>query len=118
MDSGWAAIIGSLVGGAGTFGATWLSAHLNRKKPDPADEAAKNLLRVLLEGGRFGWRTIDTLANVVGTDEQTVRRLLLEIGARGSMKDGRLWGLITRNPVPADPLAADPEVIEDPYADG
>jgi hypothetical protein len=99
MDSGWAAVLGSAVGGMGTFAATWLNAHLSRKKPDPAEEAAKRLLKELLEQPFWDWRHIRTLANVVGTDEPTVRRLLLEIGARGSTQSGEMWGLVSRNPM-------------------
>ncbi len=99
MDSGWAAILGSIVGGLGTFAATWLSAYLNRKQPDPSEEAAKKLLLTMLDRETWGWASIDTLANVVGTDHAHVRKLLLEIGARGSMRDGNTWGLISRNPI-------------------
>jgi hypothetical protein len=99
MDSGWAAIIGSAVGGIGTFAATWLSGYLNRKRPDPSEEAAKTLLRKMLEAPQWKWRRIKTLANVVGTDEATVRHFLLEIGARGSMSDPGHWGLVSRNPL-------------------
>lgn len=108
----------SLIGILGTlfasFGSIWLKDYLDRKRTSPADKAAKGLIQKLLEEDRFGWRTVDTLANVVGTDEATVRRLLLEIGARGSMKDGRLWGLLSRNPLTKDPLGDDPGIIEDP----
>jgi hypothetical protein len=112
MDSGWAALLGSVVGGIGTFGATWLNAYLNRKKPDPSEEAAKALLRAMLNRPKWKWANIRTLANVVGTDEQTVRRLLLLIGARGSMKDGAVWGLTSINPIEK---AATPD--DDPAAD-
>lgn len=120
MDSGWAALLGAVVGGVATFATTWLNAHLERTKTDPADEAAKKLLLALLDRPKFKWSSIDTLANVVGTDEAVVRRLLLEIGARGSMRDGKLWGLVSRNPlIDSDGRAArDPETIEDPHADG
>lgn len=117
MDSGWAAVIGSVVGGLGTFAATYLSAYLSRKKPDPSEEAAKGLLRSLLDNPTWTWRSLDSLANVVGTNEETVRRLLLEIGARGSMRDGRLWGLTSRNPITGDELSKDPRAISDPHAD-
>jgi hypothetical protein len=110
MDSGWAAVIGSAVGGLGTFAATWLSARLNRKEPNPSEEAAKALLRKLLETPGYHWRRIDTLANVVGTDEVTVRRLLLEIGARGSMRNGQYWGMTSRNPLEGP----EGEIVEDP----
>ena len=99
MDSGWAAVLGSVVGGLLTLAATWLNAYLNRKRPDPSDEAAKKLLLSMLDRKGWGWANIDTLANVVGTDHAQVRKLLLEIGARGSMQDGSTWGLVSRNPI-------------------
>lgn len=38
---------------------------------------------------------------VIGADEETTKRLLLEIGARSS-EDGRpLWALIRRQPLPS-----------------
>jgi hypothetical protein len=103
MDSGVAALVGSIggaiVGTLGTLGTTWLSAHLNKKKPDAAEEAAKVLLRTLLNRPKWKWARIETLSNAVGSDEVTVRRLLLEIGARGSLIDGHVWGLLSRNPI-------------------
>ena len=96
-----------MVGGIGTFAATWLSAHLNRKQPDPTDEAAKKLLLSMLDRESWQWAGIDTLANVVGADHARVRELLLQIGARGSMRDGNIWGLISRNPI------SDTEIPED-----
>lgn len=111
MNSSWAVGIFTL---SASLGAVWLNDYLARHRKNTADEAAKKLLKSLLEDDRFGWRTIDTLANVVGTDESTVRRLLLEIGARGSMKDGRLWGLVSRYPITKDSPGDDPRIIEDP----
>ncbi|HWA92453.1 MAG TPA: hypothetical protein VG889_20625 [Rhizomicrobium sp.] len=99
MDSGWAAVVGSIVGGIGTFSATWLSAHLNRARPDPSTEAAKQLLKKMLQSRGFEWRTIVTMSNVVGLPEAETRKLLLEIGARGAENDPELWGLISRNPL-------------------
>ena len=110
-------VAGSIIGVAGSILTTWLNAYLNRKEPDPSEVAAKDLLRTLLQTGRIAWKSIDVLANTIGTDENSVRRLLLEIGARGSTRDGRLWALISRKPLSDNPLADDPEIIEDPYAD-
>ena len=106
MDSGWAALLGSVVGGVGTFGATWLNAYLNRKRPDLGREAAKALLRKMLEAERFRWRYLGTLANVVGLSPGETRMLLLEIGARGSERNSEVWGLLSRNPFDG----SDPEV--------
>jgi len=36
--------------------------------------------------------------HVIGADEATTKRLLLEIGARGSEDGQDLWGLLERNP--------------------
>jgi hypothetical protein len=117
MDAGLAALIAAAIATLGTLAGTWLNDYLARLRKDPSEQAAKTLLLTLLNQ-KWRWRTIDTLANVVGTDEATVRRLLLEIGARGSMRDGRLWGLTTRNPIAnRDLLAEDPSIIEDPEPD-
>jgi len=83
---------------AASLGGVWLNDYLAKQRKSASEEAAKRLLTTMLNR-KWKWNRIDTLANVVGTDEATVRRLLLEIGARGSMKDGRLWGLLTRNPI-------------------
>jgi len=61
----------------------------------------------MLDREKWQWASIDTLANVIGTDHARVRKLLLEIGARGSMRDGNAWGLISRNPI------KDAEIPED-----
>lgn len=39
-----------------------------------------------------------TLSRVIGADEETTKRLLIELGARGSEKDDGLWGLIENHP--------------------
>ena len=53
----------------------------------------------MLEKG-LKWRSLSTLSNVTGLDEDEAKRLLVEIGARGSETDPNLWGLISRNPLP------------------
>jgi len=69
MDSGLAALIGSVIGGLTTCGVTWLSAHLNRTRPNPADEAAKAILTHMLQVKELRWRTIHTMANVIGLND-------------------------------------------------
>ena len=53
----------------------------------------------MLENG-FSWRSLSTLSNVTGLDEDEAKRLLVEIGARGSETNPSLWGLVSRNPLP------------------
>jgi hypothetical protein len=44
------------------------------------------------------WRKVATLSRVIGADEETAKRLLIEVGARVSEKDDGLWGLIKSHP--------------------
>jgi hypothetical protein len=37
-------------------------------------------------------------ARVIGADEETTKRLLIEVGARRSENDDGLWGLIENHP--------------------
>lgn len=54
----------------------------------------------MLNDDRFPehWRRMSTLSRVIGASEQTTKRLLIEVGARGSEKDDALWGLIAHHP--------------------
>jgi hypothetical protein len=49
--------------------------------------------------GEHRWRDIGTLANVIGLDVTTTKEYLILLGARGSQKDGKMWGLLSRNPL-------------------
>jgi hypothetical protein len=42
---------------------------------------------------------LDTLSHVVGSDSETTKRLLIEIGARASENGRDLWGLIEDHPL-------------------
>ena len=50
-------------------------------------------------------RTLNTTAThsggTSGADEQTTKRLLIEVGARASEDGQPLWGLVERNPLPS-----------------
>ncbi len=91
-------VIGSVLGAGATLGATWLNGRFNRKMPYSAEKEAKRLLLGMLKEPDWKWRKIGTLGNVIGVDHATVRRLLLEIGARGAMNNPDYWGLASRNP--------------------
>ena len=56
-----------------------------------------NLLKKQLETER--WCDISTLANIIGLDTKTTREYLILVKARGSRKDGKKWGLVSRNPL-------------------
>ncbi|MDO8540063.1 MAG: hypothetical protein Q7S40_06430 [Opitutaceae bacterium] len=63
-----------------------------------ADEERKKLLKRMLENPKYKWRKFDRLMHVIGADDATTKRLLLEIGARASEDGLPVWGLIERNP--------------------
>lgn len=65
------------------------------------DDSRKELLKQMLKDSRFpqGWRKLSTLSRVAGADDETTKRLLFEIDARGSEKDDGMWGLIERHPL-------------------
>lgn len=99
MAEGIWVVIGSLLGLLGSIGTTWLTARLERQSKFPKyDEAVQKLLTEMLNG-EHKWRRLDTLANVTGLSEQDAKDYLIELGARGSTKNGKLWGLTSRNPL-------------------
>jgi len=94
MGSGWAAIFGALVGGAASIVATWLSDHLRERRTSKLDRIRKGVLKRLLSGKKFEWRSMSQLSDAIGADDETTARLLLEIGARRSLAKGsNSWGL-------------------------
>ena len=74
------------------------ASYLQQRAKDRTDKKRKELLLTMLEDQRYSWRKLTTLMHVIGADEETTKRLLLELGARGSEDGQDLWGLIKRNP--------------------
>ena len=94
MDSGWAAILGAIVGGTASIAATGLAEYLRVRRTNKLDTIRKSVLKRLLAGEKYKWRSLSTLADAIGADEETTARLLLEIGARRSLAKGRdSWGM-------------------------
>jgi acyl-CoA synthetase (AMP-forming)/AMP-acid ligase II len=104
----WVALAGGIIGGVLGCVATLLSTYWGpRKLEDLREKQAeeriygprKHLLKKLLEDNRFEWRRLSTVARATGTIEKECRRLLIEIGARGSLSEGEeLWALLSRKP--------------------
>jgi hypothetical protein len=93
---GFAVIAGSVLTLAGQFLHDWLKSRPQRR----LDEHRQEMLKKMLEDERFPnrWRRLTTLARVVGASEETTKKLLIEVGARGSEKDDSLWGLVRHHP--------------------
>lgn len=75
-----------------------ISNYLQQRSKDRTDVKRKELLMAMLQDQRYSWRKLTILMHVIGSDEGTTKRLLLEVGARGSEDGQYLWGLIRRNP--------------------
>jgi len=99
----WIALIGILGGIVGALIALLSSVVLHwlqGRKANALDRVRKKLLKELLEAR--DWRKLSTLSRVIGADEETTRRLLIELGARGSETvgdPGEVWGLISKHPL-------------------
>ncbi|MCH8616692.1 hypothetical protein LZ016_11350 [Sphingomonas sp. SM33] len=99
MAEGVWVLLGAALGTLGSLSTTWLSSHLSRQSKYPKfDRAVEELLKKMLADGPR-WRKLETLASVTGLSEKHAKEYLIELGARGSETDGRLWGLISRNPL-------------------
>ncbi|HZE59406.1 MAG TPA: hypothetical protein VE085_02515 [Burkholderiales bacterium] len=90
------AVIGSLATVVGNIALHCLKERSESKREKPQ----RDLLLAMLKSPDYQWRRLDTLMHVIGTEEQTTKRLLLEVGARASEDGQPLWGLIERNPLP------------------
>jgi hypothetical protein len=94
-----AAFLGAIAGAIASMGGIVLTDVMKAYRKAKADEPRKRLLTAMLSGSR-DWRPLSTLANVTGLTETEAKRLLVEIGARGSGTNPNLWGLVSRNPLP------------------
>ena len=93
---------GVTVGAVLGFLAAIVPHFLKERAQAKKDEPRKKLLLQMLQDERFveRWRSFDTLRHVIGADEETARRLLLEVGARASEDGQDLWGLMEFHPLP------------------
>lgn len=108
-DTFLTALLGGVVGGifgwlAAVVSSYWGPRWLEQWRDDRLDKKMhgprKAMLRELLSDDRFEWRSLRTLARATGTEPEECRRLLIEIGARGSTGEGEeSWGLLSRHPI-------------------
>lgn len=94
----WGAVVVAIVSATIPPLAEWIR---NREKRR-LDSIRKGLLKGMLGYKKFEWRDLRTLSDVIGADPSETKRLLLEIGARGSETKATHWGLISRHPLPTE----------------
>ena len=96
-----AALIGVFAGSILTICGN-LFLHWLQKRPQKKLEAKqRKMLIKMLEDERFPeqWRKLSTLSSVIGSNNETTKRLLIEVEARGSESNNELWGLIKHHPL-------------------
>jgi hypothetical protein len=96
----WIGLIGAVIGSLLTMCGNVAMQCLKERSLAKKDKPRKKLLMEMLEDNRFNdhWRKLDTLMHVIGANEETTKRLLLELGARGSEDGQELWGSIKFHP--------------------
>lgn len=80
-------VTGAVVGSISTIAVQWLSHHLQERAAAKRDKPRRDLLLEMLRSPKHQWRKLEMLKHVIGTDEETTKLLLLEVGARAS-EDG------------------------------
>ena len=93
-------LVGVIVGSVLTIIGNIVLHYLKQRADSSKYAPHKKLLKEMLEDKRFSdkWRKLDTLMHVIGADEETTKRLLLEIDARASEDGQALWGLKKYHP--------------------
>ncbi len=100
----WVAMVGLfgvLIGAAITAGGNFAIEWWKSKPSRSLDKARKAVLMKMLHDPRCKehWRKLSTLSRVIGADDATTTRLLIEVQARGSEKDDGFWGLLEYHPL-------------------
>jgi hypothetical protein len=98
--SAWIGVIGTVAGAAATLSGHWLNHKLQNKRANSIADKRRDRLNRELQDKRYTWRSIERLGASIGADEVTTTELLIEIGARASLTNAKVWALETRAPYP------------------
>lgn len=93
-------VAGAVIGSVATVAASIASQYCHAREAAKREKPRRDLLLKMLNNPQYQWRELETLMHVVGADEETTKRLLLEIGARASEDGKPVWSLVSRNPLP------------------
>ena len=93
-------VIGVVVGAMVTIFGNLVLHYFQSEPERKLDRQRKELLRSMLSGKKYEWMHVTTLAAVIGASEEETKRLLIDIGARGSQTKSGSWALLSRKPLP------------------
>jgi hypothetical protein len=101
--AGLIVLVAAFIGAASSTLTTVVSHCLKEWSLARKDKSRKKLLQQMLEAKNpkyhERWRELRTLMHVIGANEETTKRLLLDIGARASEDGQDLWGLVEFHPL-------------------
>jgi hypothetical protein len=75
-----------------------LGQHFASRRDRRLDGQRKQILHQLLSD-KDPWRRLETCQRVIGADQDYTKKLLIEIGARGSQGQRDVWALMSRKPL-------------------
>ncbi|WP_306111615.1 MULTISPECIES: hypothetical protein [Roseovarius] len=106
----WVPLLSAIVGGLiAIIGQVFVHWILGRKQRN-LDCKRKETLLFMLDPEHMPkdveWRDIKTLQRIIGASEEETKRLLIEVGARGSTLENDVWALIEHKPFPKTAGAA------------
>lgn len=93
-------VLGAVIGSIATIAGNAAMHCFKERAKAKREKPQRDLLIEMLRNPDYEWRKLETLMHVIGSDEKTTKRLLLEVGARASEDGQALWGLKSRNPLP------------------
>lgn len=96
----WAPVVAGFIGGVTGIAGSIIVEWYKNRRPNKLDADRKTYLVQLLSDQRWEWRELTTLSHIIGADEETTKRLLIECGARASADGKQQWALLSRKPFP------------------
>ncbi|MEM7668552.1 MAG: hypothetical protein AAF317_05290 [Pseudomonadota bacterium] len=97
-------LLSSITGGLIAVGGQLIVHKIKEKPNSDLDKKRKETLLFLLDPEHMpmgvSWRKIELLQRVIGASESETKRLLIEIGARGSTLQEDVWALTKHKPLP------------------
>lgn len=93
------ALIGAAIGAGTGLGAVYLQHNLANKNDRELAGKRKDILIKMLTIESKPWRDLEMMSKVIGASAEETKRLLFEIGARGSETENEVWALMSRKPL-------------------
>ena len=96
-------VFASIVGGTLAVAGQYVMYLIQNAAARRRDAKRRAVLKIMLANpGPQGWRSINTMSNVIGASNDETARLLVELDARADEKGSGMWAYIRDKPLPSD----------------